>query len=158
MSAIRPQYIPSSTPGGATTTITFSRPSPPPPRSTAHPIPAANVLPTIVQCYDPVARGLATVAVFFAIGLLIFTTLLVLRLQKLKARIRRWELVGDDHEVLFQAPSDMSEHEDEKKALLGGVIEPELAEETQAGSTISEDDRKSELSAEGEGNQSLRKV
>ncbi|KAK0447623.1 hypothetical protein EV421DRAFT_1787120 [Armillaria borealis] len=160
MSAIRPQYIPSGTPGWAiTTTITFSRPSAsPPPRSTAHPIPAANVHPTIVQCYDPVARGLATVAVFFAIGLLIFTTLLVLRLQKLKARIRRWELVGDDQEVLFQTPSDVSEHEDEKRALLGGMVELELAEEAQAGSIVSEDSRKSELSAEGEGSQSSRKA
>ncbi len=126
--------------------------------STAHPIPAANVHPTIVQCYDPVARGLATVAVFFAIGLLIFTTLLVLRLQKLKARIQRWELAGDDHDVLFQAPSDVSEHGDENKALLGGVVEPELAEEMQAESIVSEDDRKSELSAEGEHSQSSRKA
>ncbi|KAK0243474.1 hypothetical protein EDD85DRAFT_786369 [Armillaria nabsnona] len=156
MSAIRPQYIPSGTPVGVTTTITFSRPSAsPPPMSTAHPIPAANVH---LQCYDPVARGLATVAVFFAIGLLIFTTLLVLRLQKLKARIRRWELAGDDHEVLFQAPSDASEHGDERKALLDGVVEPELAEEAQMGSIVSEDDRKSELSAEGEHSRSSRKA
>ncbi len=114
--------------------------------------------PTIVKCHDPVARGLATVAVFFAIGLLIFTTLLVLRLQKLKARIRRWELAGDDREVLFQTPSDVSEHEDERKALLGGMTEPEIAKETQAGSIVSEDNRKSELSAEGEGSQSSRKM
>ncbi|PBK94027.1 hypothetical protein ARMGADRAFT_1012171 [Armillaria gallica] len=160
MSAIRPQYIPSGTPGWAvSTTITFSRPSAsPPPMSTTRPTPGVYVQPTIVQCHDPVARGLAAVAVFFAIGLLIFTTLLVLRLQKLKARIRRWELAGDDHEVLFQAPSDASEHGDENKALLGGVVEPELAEEMQAESIVSEGDRQSELSAEGEHSQSSRKA
>lgn len=108
--------------------------------------------PTIVQCSDPVARSLATVAVFFAIGLLIFTTLLVLRLQKLQARMRRWELAGDDHEVLFQAPSDVSEHADEKKALLGSVVEPELADEAQ------EDGRKNGPSAEGVGNPSSRRA
>ncbi|PBK63508.1 hypothetical protein ARMSODRAFT_1023983 [Armillaria solidipes] len=157
MSEIPSEYIPS--PGKAATTIFIGRPSISSlPTATTRPTPEAYVQPTIVKCHDPVARGLATVAVFFAIGLLIFTTLLVLRLQKLKARLQRWELAGDDREVLFQTPSDLSEHGDEKKALLGGVVEPELAEETQAGSIVSENDRKSELSAEGESSRSLRKV
>ncbi|KAK0243481.1 hypothetical protein EDD85DRAFT_947642 [Armillaria nabsnona] len=144
MSGVPSEYIPS--PGKASTAFTFTRPSASPaPMSTAHLIPATNVHPTIVQCYDSVARGLATAAVFFAIGLLIFTTLLVPGPRKLKARIRCWELAEDDHEVLFQTPR---EHGDEKKALLGGM----------AGSIVSEDDKKSELSAEGEGSQSLRKA
>ncbi|SJL02711.1 uncharacterized protein ARMOST_06046 [Armillaria ostoyae] len=155
MSGIPSEYIPSH--GKASTTIFIGRPSISSlPTATTRPTPATNVHPTIVKCHDPVARGLATVAVFFVIGLLIFTTLLVLRLQKLKARLRRWELAGDDREVLFQAPNDVSEHEDEKKALLGGVVDPELAEETQAGSIVSEDGRKSELSAEGEGSHSRK--
>ncbi|KAK0243478.1 hypothetical protein EDD85DRAFT_815187 [Armillaria nabsnona] len=154
MSQIPSEYIPS--PGKAATTIFIG--SSLPTATIRRPTPGVYVQPTIVKCHDPVARGLATVAVFFAIGLLIFTTLLVLRLQKLKARIRRWELAGDDREVLLQTPSDVSEHEDEKKALLGGMVEPEIAEETQAGSIVSEDDRKSELLAEEEGSQPSRKA
>ncbi|KAK0499411.1 hypothetical protein EDD18DRAFT_1329638 [Armillaria luteobubalina] len=156
MSGVSSEYIPS--PGRASGTYTFSWPT-----ASESALPTASFRPTIyrpptiVQCHDPVARGLATVAVIFAIGLLIFITLLVLRLQKLNARMRHWELAGDGHEVLFQAPSDGSEHGDEKKALLGGVVEQELAEETQAGSIVSEDGRRSELSAKGEGSQPSRK-
>ncbi|KAK0443999.1 uncharacterized protein EV420DRAFT_1649104 [Desarmillaria tabescens] len=123
----------------AATTIekTLDMPSVSPlPMATTRPNPGAYVQPTIIQCHDPVARSLATVAVFFAIGMLILTTLLVLKIQKLKVRVGRWESAGDDHEVLFSTPSDASMYGDENKALLGGVVEPALAEGAQAGSAV----------------------
>ncbi|KAK0230114.1 hypothetical protein IW262DRAFT_1453025 [Armillaria fumosa] len=157
MSGVPSEYT--SSPGRASRIYTFSWPS-----AYVSTLPTATFHPTIyrpltiVQCHDTVARSLATVAVIFAIGLLIFTTLLVLRLQKLNARMRRWELAGDDHEVLFQASSDVSEHGEEKTALLGGVVEQELADEAQAEGIVLADVRKSELSAEGEGSHSSRKA
>ncbi|KAK0491663.1 hypothetical protein IW261DRAFT_1556804 [Armillaria novae-zelandiae] len=153
MSVAPSEYTPS--PGRASTTFPFS-----PPSSSWGTLPMTTFPPTththapivIVQCRDPLARGLATGAVIIAIGWLIFTSLLILRLQKLYIRMWRGKLAGDDHEVLFRAPSDVSGHGEEGKALLGGVLEQELA----AGSTGLGDD--SLGSAEGEESYSSRKA
>ncbi len=65
-------------------------------------------------------------------------------------------MAGNDHELLFRTPRDVSRYGDEDKVLL---VESALADEVQTGIVVSEDDGKlvaeqtSKLSAEGEGKQ-----
>lgn len=86
-------------------------------------------LPT-TNCPD---RGSITVTVSFAISMLLVTAMLVLKVQKLNATVRRREL-GDAHEG--QLEMNAAVYGDEKETLPKGVVETALVEEVQVDNIV----------------------
>ncbi|KAK0209312.1 hypothetical protein DFS33DRAFT_1272340 [Desarmillaria ectypa] len=79
-------------------------------------------------------RGPTTIAVSFAITMLIVTAMLVLKVQRLSARVRQWGSLEDVHEGLLE--TNVTMYEDEKKMLLQGVVDPALAGEVRMDNVV----------------------
>ncbi|PBK84399.1 hypothetical protein ARMGADRAFT_1088427 [Armillaria gallica] len=77
---------------------------------------------------NPPGRDSITITVSFAISMLLITAMLVLKVQKLNATMRRREF-GDAHEGLLEVNAAM--YGDEKEIMLKGAVETALAEEVQ---------------------------
>ncbi|PBK65235.1 hypothetical protein ARMSODRAFT_978360 [Armillaria solidipes] len=71
------------------------------------------------------------------------STLLELMVQKLQSRIGHRELARDNHGVLGK-PSNITVYGDKRKVLLlGGIVEPAVAEEVQVGNIVPVDNHES---------------
>jgi hypothetical protein len=73
-------------------------------------------------------RGPITVTVSFAISMLLLTAMLILKIQKLNATVRRREF-GDAHEG--QLDVNATVYGGEKEILVGGAVVTTLVEEVQ---------------------------
>ncbi|PBK85183.1 hypothetical protein ARMGADRAFT_1087628 [Armillaria gallica] len=76
-------------------------------------------------------------AACFSIAMLIVIAFLALKIHELRARARRWELAGGDHDELH---GDGTMYGNEKKAVMRDVVGLVPAREIQVGGIVSVDD------------------